>query len=214
MFDAHELKRVAAASVHRHENDIKGFKKLAEGGFNRIFEITMEGDGTQVLARLPYPSTVPRRLVVANEVATLDLVRSHDIPVPKVLGYSSNPDNPVGSEYIIMEKIHHGNPIGDSWYTFSDKERLKVLMGLVQLEAKLLAIDLPASGGLYYSCDLPPEMNRVGIPSLQDSDFTAGRGDICVGPVSSLKWWYGERALLHNINRGPRKSPSPLRDIY
>ncbi|EEH04098.1 phosphotransferase enzyme family protein [Histoplasma capsulatum G186AR] len=202
VFSVRELKRVAAASIHRHETDIKSFKKLAEGGFNRVFEITMKDDGAKVLARLPYPSTVPKRLTVASEVATLDLIRSHDIPVPKVLDYSTNPDNPVGAEYIIMEKIN-GDPIGESWYTLSDKQRLKVLKGLVQLEAKLFAIDLPASGSLYYSHDLPPEMKGIIIRPSQDSDVTARRGEICVGPITSLKWWYGERRLLCNINRGP-----------
>ncbi|KAI1908827.1 hypothetical protein LOZ61_005346 [Ophidiomyces ophidiicola] len=104
-FNVQELKRLAAASIHRHESDIKDFQKLAEGGFNRVFEITMKDDNTRILARLPYPSTVPKRLAVASEVATLDLLRCHDIPVPKVLGYSANTDNSVGAEYILLEKL-------------------------------------------------------------------------------------------------------------
>lgn len=160
-------------------------------------------DGMQVLARLPYKSTVPKRLTVTSEVATLDLIRTHDIPVPKVLDYSTNSDNSVGADYIIMEKVP-GNPIGESWYTFSDKERLKVLSGLVKLEAKLFAIDLPASGGLYYSHDLPSDVERAIVRPSQDSNGTTGRREICVGPVASLKWWYGERSLLRDINRGPR----------
>ena len=203
VFSPEELKRVAAASVHQSGNEVGSFRKLAEGGFNRVFEITMK-DGTQVLARLPYPSTVPKRLAVASEVATIDLIRSHGIPVPKVLDYSANAENPVGAEYIIMEKVQ-GNPIGTSWYTLSEKERLKVLMGLVKLEAKLFSIDLPASGGLYYSHDLPPEMERVSLGTSTVSDTTAKRGEICIGPAISLKWWYGERSLLHNISRGPCK---------
>ncbi|KAK2764467.1 hypothetical protein FQN54_009162 [Arachnomyces sp. PD_36] len=196
ILNVRELKRAAASSIHRHEDDIKSFTKLAEGGFNRVFEITMNDD-VQILARLPYPSTAPKRLTVASEVATLDLIRSHDIPVPKILSYSTDPDNSIGSEYIIMEKAP-GEPIGKSWYTLSDKERLKVLMGLVKLETKLFAIDLPASGGLFYSHDLPPEAKGVVVRS-----YKSGRGEICVGPDASLKWWYGERALLRGINRGP-----------
>ncbi|PGG97478.1 hypothetical protein AJ80_09697 [Polytolypa hystricis UAMH7299] len=199
-FNVQELKRVAAASIHRHENDVKGFRKLSEGAFTRVFEITMKDD-TQILARLPYPLTVPKRLTVASEVATMDLVRSHDIPVPKILDYSINSENDVGSEYIIMEKVP-GNPIGDSWFTLSEEQRLKVLREIVRLESKLSSIELPASGSLYYSHDLPPEMNRAIIRPPLNSEV-ANRGEICVGPFVSTNWWSGSRALLRNINRGP-----------
>lgn len=134
-------------------------------------------NGLHIFARLRCTSTVPRRLAVASEVATLDLTRSHDIPVLKVLDYSTNPDDFVGSEYIIMERMP-GKPIGESWYTLSDKERLKVLMELVKLEAKLFSNDLSASGGLFYSHDLPPNVERVIVHPSQDSGTTAGRGEI------------------------------------
>ncbi|KAK2765652.1 hypothetical protein FQN54_008508 [Arachnomyces sp. PD_36] len=196
-----QLKRVAASSISRHESDIKSFRKLAEGGFNRVFEISMK-DGKQVLARLPYASTVPKRLTVASEVATLDFVRSHDVPVPKVLRYSANSENSVGAEYIIMEKIA-GDPIGDSWYSLSDEQRLRVLEELVKLEAKLFAIDLPASGGLYYSGDLPLGVERAAIRPSQALENSAGRGEICVGPDILRRWWFGERGSLNGINRGP-----------
>ncbi|KAK1910226.1 hypothetical protein P3342_006499 [Pyrenophora teres f. teres] len=36
-------------------------------------------DGTSVLARLPYPSTQPRRLAVASEVATMNFAHTLDV---------------------------------------------------------------------------------------------------------------------------------------
>ena len=84
---------------------------MAEGGFNKVFEITMD-DGTAVLARLPFPSTMPRRLAVASEVATIDFVRAHGVPTPRIFGYAIN-ENPVGSEYILIEKLT-GKPISDA----------------------------------------------------------------------------------------------------
>lgn len=197
-FDVQELKRVAAATIHRNEADIKDFKKLAEGGFNRVFEITMKGDDTQILARLPYPSTIPKQLTVASEVATLDLIRCHGVPVPKVLDYSTDSDNPVGAEYMIMEKIN-GTPIADSWYTLTEEQQLKFLMGLVQLEGKLFAIDLPASSSVYYSHDLPSDMKSADIRPSQDVDITTSRGEFYVGPVTTLKWWHEKRSLLSDI---------------
>lgn len=185
--------KAAAKSVNRPTSDIEKFRKIAEGGFNRVFEISMK-DGSSILARLPYPSTLPRRLAVASEVATLAFVRAHGIPTPRVLGYSVH-DNAVGAEYILMEKLP-GRPIGDTWYSLSEQERLKVLLEIVKLEAKLFTTALPASGSIYYAHDLPPSTPRIDIPGLD--------GGLCVGPYTALQWWIGERGDL-DIDRGPRK---------
>jgi hypothetical protein len=71
-------------------------------------------NGLQVIFRLPYPSALPTRYAVASEVATMNLVRSHDLPVPRIHGYSTTADNPVGSKYIIIEEAA-GEDIGHSW---------------------------------------------------------------------------------------------------
>ncbi|KAH7128505.1 kinase-like domain-containing protein [Dendryphion nanum] len=194
-FNVDELKKAAAKSINRPTSDIKSFRKLGEGGFNRVFEISMN-DGSSVLARLPYPSTLPRRLAVASEVATLSFVRNHGIPTPRVLGYSVN-DNAVGAEYILMEKLP-GKPIGDAWFGLSEQERLKVLLQIVQLETKFFTIDLPASGSIYYSHDLPPNTPKIDIPG---SD-----GGLCIGPYAALRWWFGERGNL-DTDRGPHADP-------
>lgn len=196
VFNVHELKKVAAKSLDRPESDVKTLSKLAEGGFNRVFEITMNDD-TRVIARLPYPSTYPNRFAVASEVATLNLIRSNGIAVPKVLAYSINSENAVGSEYIIMEKVS-GKSIGDTWFDLTEKQRVKVILGIVKLEAKLFTIDLPAYGSIYHPVDLPSDMGRVPLePQTSGQDF-------CVGPDAALKWWYKERSLL-DVERGPCK---------
>jgi hypothetical protein len=193
IFNVNELTKAAADSVNKPESDVKSIQKLAEGGFNRIFEITMT-DGTSVLARMPYPSTLPRRLAVASEVATMDFVRAHGVPTPRILGYAIN-ENPVGSEYILMEKLP-GRPIGDAWFDLSEPQRLQILHDIVKLESKLFNIPLPASGSIYYARDLEPDISRVGIPEVD--------GQFCVGPYAGLRWWFGKRESLE-IDRGPRK---------
>ncbi|KAJ8109195.1 hypothetical protein OPT61_g7638 [Boeremia exigua] len=171
-FNVDELLEAAAKSVNKTTSDIKGFRKIAEGGFNRVFDISMK-DGSSILARLPYPSTLPRHLAVASEAATLAFVRAHGIPTPRVLGYSAD-DNAVGAEYIFMEKLP-GRPLGDAWFDLSEQQRLKVLLQIVKLETKLFAIDLPASGSIYYA-----------------------------RPYVALQWWFGERGDLE-IDRGPHE---------
>lgn len=151
-------------------------------------------DGSSILARLPYPSTLPQRLAVASEVATIDFARVHGVPTPRILGYSTG-ENPVGAEYILMEKLP-GKPLGDVWFDLSEKQRLQILYDIVKLESKLFNISLPANGSIYYSHDLHPDVTKVDIPG--------SHGGLCIGPYAGLRWWFGERGDL-NINRGPRK---------
>ena len=154
-------------------------------------------DGSEVLARLPYPSTKPKRFAIASEVATLNLVRANCVPVPKVLYYSADADNPVGAEFMIMEKVP-GRPIGEMWFDLSEHQRLKIISEVVQTEVKLSEIDLPAYGSVYYERDLPADMSRTVIAP------TSVNEGLCIGPHVSLRWWYKERGSIH-IDRGPRK---------
>lgn len=192
-FNVGELVRAAANSVNKSESDVESVRKMAEGGFNRIFEIAMK-DGIFVLARSTYPSTLPRCLAVASEVTTMDFVRTYGIPTPRVFGYAVN-ENPVGSEYILIEKLS-GQPIGDGWYDLAEEQRLQLLHDIVKIESKLFNIQLPTSGSIYYTHDLDENIPKVDIPG------TAGQ--FCVGPYIGLRWWHREWAGL-KLDRGPRK---------
>ncbi|EXJ82365.1 hypothetical protein A1O3_06178 [Capronia epimyces CBS 606.96] len=156
-------------------------------------------DGSEVLARLPYPSTKPNRFAIASEVATLDLVRANGVPVPKVLGYSTDTDNPVGTEFMIMEKLP-GRPVGDMWFELSEHQRLKLISGVVQTEVKLFKTDLPAYGSVYYERDLPADVPRTVITP------SSGNEGLCIGPHVGLRWWYKERDSIR-VDRGPHSSP-------
>lgn len=151
-FNVAELKRLAAASIYQKEEDVTRFEKLAEGGFNRPFRITMR-DGFQFVARIPYPVTEPKYLTIASAVATMDFLRLHGIPVPKVFGYSAVSENAAGAEYIFMELIQETN-LGDIWFDLFEKQRITLISQIVQLERRLFALPLPAGGNLYYREDL------------------------------------------------------------
>jgi len=81
MFDVKALLQVIAKSVDKAIESILGFSKIAEGGSYRIFEAVFE-DGLAVIARLPYPCTIPRTFGIASEVATMQFLRQHGIPIP------------------------------------------------------------------------------------------------------------------------------------
>ncbi|KAJ7485197.1 protein kinase subdomain-containing protein PKL/CAK/Fmp29 [Mycena galericulata] len=195
VFDVDGLCRLAAQSVNRSPDDIVDFAKLAEGGFNRTFLITMRG-GFQMVARIPYPATVPKYYAVASEVATVALLRSSGLPIPEVYGYSPVPENAAETEYIFMEFVR-GTKLSDVWLHLEEREIISVLHQLAQLESKMMSISFPAGGSLYYAQDLEKVAGGPGIP-LEDERF-------CVGPDVRLTLWYGRRSQL-DVDRRPYES--------
>ncbi|PYH75396.1 kinase-like protein [Aspergillus uvarum CBS 121591] len=191
-FDVSALQDVISAASGRLKSDLKTFVKLSEGGFNRVFEATFS-DGKCVIARLPYPSTVPEHYTVASEAATLDYLRLHGIRTPVVYGWCSTKANPVGTEYIIMEKLE-GTPLGDKWFLMTPKEQHKVMKQIVEWEKQLMSLRFPASGSLYYTRDLSSD-SRIQLADPNDRAF-------CIGPTAHYSWWHDKRDLL-NIDRGP-----------
>lgn len=198
-FDVPALRNAIAASSNRSSSDIVSFFKLSEGGFNRVFEATFS-DGKHVIARIPYPSTGPEHYTVASEVATLDYLRLHGITTPKVYSWCSTRANPVGAEYIIMEKLD-GTPLGEIWHTMSPKDQLRIMEQIVEWETRFMSLKFPASGSLYYRKDV---LSGEGIPLSDHSDR-----DFCIGPIAHYSWWHEQRAALQT-DRGPWSSSNGI----
>ena len=190
VFNVDGLCQLAAQSVKRSPDDIFALKKLAEGGWHRTFLITMH-DGFQMVARIPYPVTVPKYFTVASEVATMAFLRSSGLPVPEVYGYSPVPDNAAETEYIFTEFVK-GISLSDIWFELEEKDIISVLRQLTELESKMTLTAFPAGGSLYYTED--SEKVSRGIP-LKDKRFS-------VGPDTRLPLWYGKRSQL-DVDRGP-----------
>ena len=195
-FNVNELANLAAAAVRRRPEDIVKFEKLAEGGFNRTFLVSMR-DGFQMVARIPYPMTEPKHLLVASEVATMDYLRSHGIPTPEIYGYSTTSQNPADTEYIFME-FNRGINLGDIWFELGETARIAVVRKLVELESRLFSLAFPANGSLYYSRDLDAATDRIELASEPPSK----NGPFCIGPDTTLALWYGNRLAL-DIFHGP-----------
>lgn len=195
-FDDKELRRLAAQAVGRTLQDVSTMEKLDEGGFNRIFLITMR-DGFQMIARIPYPVTQPKFFAVASEAATMAFLRASGLPVPKVYGYSPTGDNPAKTEYIFMEFVR-GTKLTDVWETLKEADIISVLHQLVALESLIMSKPFPAGGSLYYVEDLEKIAGSekiVPMSSLNGERF-------CIGPDVRLHMWFGRRSQL-DVDRGP-----------
>jgi hypothetical protein len=191
-FDVDGLRRLAAESVNQSLADVVSLSKLAEGGFNRNFLITLR-DGRQMVARIPYPLTIPKYYAIASEVATIAYLRSCGLPAPEIYGYSPDLDNAARTEYILMEFVQ-GSKLSDVWPILGDQEVISVTRQLTQLESQMMSLSFPAGGSLYFTKDL--EKVAPGLRITPDNEH------FCVGPDTRLPLWYGRRAKL-DVDRGP-----------
>lgn len=188
-FKIHELCAIVAKSVGQSSEDIILFTKIAEGGSYRVFEATFS-DGTKAIARLPYPSTIPRRYGIASEVATMDFLRLHGVPIPKIFDWSSSSSNPAGTEYIVMEKVP-GEELDKTWYTMTVKQRMAFMERLISVEKTLFGIQFPANGSIFYKESLEPGVSGIAIPQTipESTKF-------CIGPSTEYLWWFQRRDEL------------------
>lgn len=94
-------------------------------------------DGRTTIARLPHPNSGSATLTTSSEVATMDFARSVlQLPVPKVLDWSATKENPVESEYILMEEAR-GYQLSSVWNDLPLPQKVRVIKGIVDIEASL-----------------------------------------------------------------------------
>ncbi|KAL3496588.1 hypothetical protein BJX62DRAFT_221908 [Aspergillus germanicus] len=151
--------------------------KLAEGGFNRRSP------------RSPYSSTGPKYYATASEAATLTYLHSKGIPVPRVYGYSSSENNPVGVEYILMENAK-GIPLDTVWFTMSKRDRHTLASSFMDIEKRLFEVPIGSIGTALYR---------------PNTDQDTASETFCIGPTVDSGCWYGKRAGM-DIYREPSDS--------
>jgi hypothetical protein len=165
------------------------------GGQNCHVEIIFE-DNVKWIARfrLVQTSSPPqdvRDWVLLSEAATMAYLQEHTlIPTPKVFDWAceSDPKNPLGVGYILMEKLD-GKPL--RWPEMTPEQREKVMQQLVDIFLGIEKNPFKAVGSLAYS-----ETGTIDIQGLADpSTFHLGQGPL--GPfASSLE---GARDMLKTI---------------
>lgn len=197
-FDPVALLREAENHIDPSHGHATHLTKLAEGGFNRVFLLRMD-DGFEAIVKIPYRITGPQHYATANEAATLHYLRSKGIPVPEVYGYSSSDSNPVGTEYIVMEKAS-GIGLESRWLSMSKRERHKLASSFVEIEKKLFDVPFGSIGSIYFKKDVPSELQAALYST--DTERSPESEALCIGPTADYTFWHGKRAGL-NLNRGP-----------
>ncbi|KAL3491197.1 hypothetical protein BJX62DRAFT_237435 [Aspergillus germanicus] len=186
-----------AASAGGNTSRISAIEKF-EGGFSKALLMTKE-NGSELIAKIPLRIAGPAVLTTASEVGTLEYIRRYtSIPVPRVFSWSTDESNPVGAEYIIMEKAP-GVQLYERWGEMKVSEKLEIVKLLAQLEGQLSAISFPAYGGLYLRSDADRLRHHDLDASLDEQQ------SFCIGPspdrsfgVDAVAGTFSEDGSIYN----------------
>lgn len=127
-------------------------------------------------------------------------------PVPEVFAWSSKAqENPVGAEYIIMEKLP-GIELERAWPTMKTEDRLAVVQEIADYQKAWTSVSFKKYGGLYYSKDLVSSLENE--PLYTDADGVDVKDPrFSIGPSTGRELIDNGRARVE-FDRGPCKSPS------
>ncbi|KAF1850599.1 uncharacterized protein K460DRAFT_391068 [Cucurbitaria berberidis CBS 394.84] len=167
-----------------------------EGGFNRVF-IFHTNNAKRIVARLPFALAGPSRLTTNSEVATIKYLQAKtSIPIPKILDWSDDASNAIGSEYIIMEHAL-GIPLRQRWPAMDVTEQIRCIQAIYQKLKEIVDLDFPAYGSLYFA----------NTPYISASKLSLNQ-EFCIGPHCGATYWncnVGQPRYYHkvNSNQGP-----------
>ncbi|OJZ91485.1 hypothetical protein ASPFODRAFT_66087 [Aspergillus luchuensis CBS 106.47] len=186
-FDLSALLQIASSAVG--SKSCTQVLKISEGQYNKVFQITMD-DGHEIIAKLPNPDAERPHFTTASEVATMDFTWS-----------SRTSENPLGAEYIIMEK-QAGVVLTDVWDSLKGRQKAQVLDQIVDIQRRLAGARFARFGSLYYVIDIP---DNAGPDSslyfdLAGNELRSKR--FCIGPTNHRSFFDFGRGEL-DIDRGP-----------
>jgi hypothetical protein len=120
------------------------------------------------------------------------------IPIPKILDWSDDASNAIGSEYIIMEHAA-GVQLHQRWPDMSGDQQIRCIDAIYRKVKEMVDVKFPAYGSLYF-VDAP-----LKSASKQPLDQK-----FCIGPHCGAMYWncdVGESRYYHNTkpNQGPCK---------
>ncbi|KAF2220378.1 phosphotransferase enzyme family protein [Elsinoe ampelina] len=182
----------------------KSIEKIAEGGSNRVFRLTL--DSGSVIVRVPLVNEAHISISMASEVATMEFARTLlGLPVPKVLAWNSDEGNPAGISYMIMEEAK-GKQLSLIWDDLELADKVAIVTQVANVADTMTSVRFNTTGNLFFrstptapSCDIQV---KDGVPQ-HGSDHTISR--FVMGPSVASGFWEGGRDCLE-LDRGPWSS--------
>ncbi|KAL3422844.1 hypothetical protein PVAG01_04591 [Phlyctema vagabunda] len=202
-FDLQQLIQVAVTALSnegaRYCTEVL---KCKEGLNNKAYLLRMD-NGSEVFAKLPNPCAGPAFYTTASEVATRQFLRDAlGLPIPRVLSWSADRNNPIGAEYILEEQAQ-GMPLGRLWKDWDEwpmEPRYDIIAQVVEIESKLASTKFAKAACIYFREDFPNGDSLVTVPPLPLLEgFT-------LGPLLESGMWRGARTNM-DMSRGPYNRP-------
>jgi hypothetical protein len=130
----------------------------------------------------------------ADTVAVADIPWARNVlgtPAPRVFAWSSKAkDNPVGAEYIIMEKVP-GIELERVWPNMRIGDRFTLVKAIASFQKAWTSVSFKKFGGLHYAKDLE---ERTGNEPL----YTDANGvDITDNFAINIKYWPFYRTRIY-----------------
>lgn len=210
-FNVSNLKKAACKALS--SSGCISLEKIGEGNYNKAYRLVMQDD-RKVIAKIPHPNAGPPMYTTASEVATMDFARIIlDLPVPKVLDWSATDQNPVESEYIIMEETK-GSQLHEVWQDLELRAKRDIIREIVGVEKKMLSVsfDRYIVSPFFISCRVLTGLDRVGslyprgseVPGCEAATTTGVSPEVrdsissCffVGPAVRRELWKDERSNM------------------
>ena len=166
---------------------------LAQGAFNQAYNIAAENTATgfrkEYVFRVPLPIYPHYKL--ESDVATTEFVRhTTTVPVPIIYAFDSSPNNKLGFEWMLMEKVK-GVSLDDAWDTMEYSAKQELTRTVANWMDQLSRLEFDKIGSLY--------CRQI-----------AGQMEFYLGPTLHSRLYEGYR-LLYDTPRGPFDS---LRAFY
>lgn len=194
--DIHRIQETARPYVESiaPEAEIISVSLLARGTFNQAYNITAKNLATGFCQEYIFRVSLPiwPYYKVESDVATTEFVRhATNIPVPIIYAFDSNPNNNLGFEWMLMERIQ-GTPLNSVWDTMDFDTKQNVIRKLASWMAELSRSKFSKIGSIFMR-------------------YRQCRMEFYIGPTLHERLFEGDR-LLHEVDRGPFRSVQALYD--
>ena len=161
---------------------------LAQGAFNQAYNITAENKTTGFLKEYVFRVALPiyPHYKLESDVATTEFIRhTTTVPVPIIYAFDSCPNNELGFEWMLMEKVK-GISLYDTWDTMGYSTKKVIAKTVADWVNQISRHKFDKIGSLY-------------------SRQKAGQMEFYMGPALHSRLFEGDR-LLYDVPRGPFES--------
>ncbi|KAI2776309.1 phosphotransferase enzyme family-domain-containing protein [Daldinia loculata] len=133
------------------------------GLYSKIYRVSY--DGIRLILKVSLP--VCPKSMTESEVATLRWIDENTrLPVPKVRHYDSSRNNPIGFEWVLMDRID-GSPLSQCWESITQGAKERIVKQIAEYAAISFRRQFKGIGNIYpsesHQSDLQPRWTKYRL---------------------------------------------------